>query len=150
MNSRIIAGRRRAIAVGMAVLAIGLCVSGARAQEQSRALRPVEVLEKRALLIGNARYPITSCRWAHDVRLMPPKYVKPFVKREKEVAPAHRKPVLGNSPSRSVESCGPRRADPIVARSQHGSTQRANIFAQTNLRRVGCCRQLGSEPYICL
>ena len=69
---------------------------------------------------------------------------------DKEVAPAHRKPVPGNGPSRSVELCGPRRADPIVARNQHGSTQRSNIFAQTNVRRVGCCRQLGSEPYICL
>ena len=56
MLAAIIERRKHALAVGLAALTAGLYASGVRAQERAKALRPVQVLEKRALLIGNTEY----------------------------------------------------------------------------------------------
>ena len=56
MIEKIIAWSRRAGVVGLAVLA----VAGGSAWAQDKAWRPVEVLQKRALLIGNADYAHTT------------------------------------------------------------------------------------------
>ena len=49
---------------------------------------------------------------------------------------------------RGRDSYEDRGADRIVARNQHGSTQRSNILAQTTVHRVRYGREVGSEPYI--
>ena len=56
MIALLLAGSRRAWAAGLVLLVLG----GVSSEAQERALRPVRVVEKRALLIGNAEYEGTS------------------------------------------------------------------------------------------
>ena len=56
MSALIFKGRQRVWAAGLVLLALG----GGSLRAQERALRPVRVVEKRALLIGNARYEGTT------------------------------------------------------------------------------------------
>ena len=58
MGLAVIEYHRRAIAAGLAALAVALLAAGLEAQD--RGLRPVLVAQKRALLIGNARYEHTA------------------------------------------------------------------------------------------
>ena len=56
MSALILKGRQRVWAAGLVLLAL----AGGSLRAQERALRPVRVVEKRALLIGNARYEGTT------------------------------------------------------------------------------------------